>query len=166
MHRGRGDIMNESNLVPFTTENASENGKKGAAASVVSKNEKKKLKEQIQEAIYLPVRDEQVKNRLEAEGFPTTHGGLIISNVLRRAGKNAMMTRVLLELLGELTKNDTVSVSVTTINEKYQEGYDKGFKAGQDELIEALPTCVLRYLAWGDESDFEEELCTIAGRTP
>lgn len=73
------------------------------------------LKEQIREALYLPVKDESIASKLIEQGFEPTYAGMIISNAFQKAGKSAMMMRVLLELIGELKPQSAVAVT-TNVN--------------------------------------------------
>ena len=135
------------NLVSFTKENAVMMGRKGGLASVESKREQKQLIEQLREALYLPVTDETFAKKLTDEGLEPTYAGAVIFNVFRKAGKNAMMARLLFELLGEL-KPQGVTINNNNIIET--DAFKQGYKAGQQELMSMLPEDVLRGIASGE----------------
>ena len=135
------------NLVPFTKENAVMMGRMGGLASVEAKKEQKQLIEQLREALYLPVKDEAFANKLVNEGLEPTYAGMVIYNVFQKAGKNAMMARLLFELLGEL-KPAGVTINNTNIVET--DAYKRGYKAGQDAFLSMLPENILRGIADGE----------------
>ena len=140
--------MNKTdNLVPFTKENAVSMGRMGGLASVESKREQKRLNEQLREALYLPVKDEAFAMKLTEAGLEPTYAGMVIYNVFQKAGKNAMMARLLFELLGEL-KPAGVTINNTNIVET--QAYKDGYQKGQQELMSMLPEDVLRGLASGE----------------
>lgn len=135
------------NLVPFTRENAAMYGRKAGLASAEAKKEQKRLNEQLREALYLPVKDEALAQKLTEQGLEPTYAGMVIYNVFQKAGKNAMMARLLFELLGEL-KPQGITINNTNIVET--EAYQKGYKAGQDAFLSMLPEDVLRGIASGE----------------
>lgn len=140
--------MNKTdNLVPFTKENAVSMGRMGGLASVESKREQKRLNEQLREALYLPVKDEAFAMKLTEAGLEPTYAGMVIYNVFQKAGKNAMMARLLFELLGEL-KPAGVTINNTNIVET--QAYKDGYQKGQQELMSMLPEDVLRGIASGE----------------
>ena len=63
--------MNESNLVPLTTEKAREIGKKGGIASGKAKRQKKLIKDQISLLLSLPLKDKTTIKKLETLGIDT-----------------------------------------------------------------------------------------------
>ena len=131
----------KDNLVPFTKENAVSMGRMGGLASVEAKKEQRRLNEQLREALYLPVKDEAFAQKLTDAGLEPTYAGMVIYNVFQKAGKNAMMARLLFELLGEL-KPQGVTINNTNIVET--EAYRKGYHKGQDDFLEVLPDEILR----------------------
>lgn len=140
--------MNKTdNLVPFTKENAVSMGRMGGLASVESKREQRKLNEQLREALYLPVKDEAFAMKLTEAGLEPTYAGMVIYNVFQKAGKNAMMARLLFELLGEL-KPAGVTINNTNIVET--QAYKDGYQKGQQDLMSMLPEDTLRGIASGE----------------
>ncbi len=135
------------NLVPFTKENAALYGRKAGLASAESKKEQKRLNEQLREALSLPVRDEAFARKLTEEGLEPTYAGMVIYNVFQKAGKNAMMARLLFELLGEL-KPQGVTINNTNIVET--QAYQDGYKQGQKDFMEVLPDDILRGIITGE----------------
>ena len=135
------------NLVPFTKENAALYGRKAGLASAESKKEQKRLNEQLREALSLPVRDEAFARKLTEEGLEPTYAGMVIYNVFQKAGKNAMMARLLFELLGEL-KPQGVTINNTNVIET--QAYQDGYKQGQKDFMEVLPDDILRGIITGE----------------
>lgn len=135
------------NLVPFTKENAVSMGRMGGLASVEAKREQRRLNDQLREALYLPVKDEAFATKLTEAGLEPTYAGMVIYNVFQKAGKNAMMARLLFELLGEL-KPQGVTINNTNIVET--DAYKQGYKAGQKDFMEVLPDDILRGIITGE----------------
>ena len=94
--------MNNENLKSFrTTEEARRNGRKGGINSGKSKRSRKALVSQLKVVVTQPVADPRIKERLIKDGFEATYGGMVLRGIVRKAGSNANMARLLFDLLGE-----------------------------------------------------------------
>lgn len=94
--------MNNENLKSFkSTEEARRNGRKGGINSGKAKRRKKALAAQLKTVIAQPVTDQRIKDRLLKDGFEATYGGMVLHGIVRKAGSNANMARLLFDLLGE-----------------------------------------------------------------
>lgn len=94
--------MHNENLKSFrTTEEARKNGRKGGIKSGQSKRARKSMVSQLKIVISQPVTDLRIKERLIKDGFEATYGGMVLHGIVRKAGSNANMARLLFDLLGE-----------------------------------------------------------------
>lgn len=94
--------MNNENLKSFkSTEEARRNGRKGGINSGKAKRRRKSMIAQLKTVIAQPVTDQRIKDRLLKDGFEATYGGMVLHGIVRKAGSNANMARLLFDLLGE-----------------------------------------------------------------
>ena len=109
--------MNNENLKPVRNKSeARERGRKGGVASGISRNKKKTMRESLRTAWDTPITNSKIEGKLERAGFPPTNGGLIMYNMMARAGKNANFAKLILELLGEIG-SDGVTINNTNTQE-------------------------------------------------
>ena len=76
--------------------------RKGGKASGRAKRKKKTMREMLKAAIESPVTNEKIAAALKREGFEPTYGGMVLHDMIARAGKNGNVGRLMFELLGEL----------------------------------------------------------------
>ena len=112
--------MNNENLKPFTTnqsrEKAVRNGRKGGIASGASKRKRKTFREMTRSVMTTRVANEKIADKLERDGFEPTYAGMMLHDMIGRAGKNANIAKILLELLGEIG-SDGVTINNTNTQE-------------------------------------------------
>jgi hypothetical protein len=75
---------------------------KATKAAALKMQERKTFREQIKNALCLPLTNRKTIKLCREAGFEPTQAGNLIRQVVERAGKNAMMFRTLAEILGEL----------------------------------------------------------------
>lgn len=95
-------------------EEAARNGRKGGIASGVSKRKKKTFREMTRNVMMTRVANEKIAGQLERDGFEPTYAGMMLHDMIGRAGKNANIAKILLELLGEIG-NDAVTINNTNV---------------------------------------------------
>ena len=127
--------MNESNLKPFTKQNAKANGAKGGKASGEGKREKKKIREIITELMEQPAPHNDSLFMDYNLDF-ISNMAIIATKLLDRAkGGEPRAIKLLLEITGELDRSK-VNVNVGSIEET--EAYQQGYNAAHKELFELL----------------------------
>ena len=97
-------------------EKAARNGRKGGIASGVSKRKKKTFREMTRNVMMTRVANEKIAGQLERDGFEPTYAGMMLHDMIGRAGKNANIAKILLELLGEIG-SDGVTINNTNTQE-------------------------------------------------
>lgn len=102
----------------------------GGKASQKKQAEKKSMKQLVDILLNAPVLDDDIKEKLEAHGLPTTIGGKTLLEAIDKAGSNSNMLRVILELAGEIKQNQT---SVTVNNNPYADLSDETLKKMAEE---------------------------------
>lgn len=95
-------------------EKAARNGRKGGIASGVSKRKKKTFREMTKNVMMTRVANEKIADKLERDGFEPTYAGMMLHDMIGRAGKNANIAKILLELLGEIGDN-AVTINNTNV---------------------------------------------------
>lgn len=127
--------MNESNLKPFTKQNAKANGAKGGKASGETKRERKRIKEIIAELMEqeAPANDTMFMDyKLDF----ASNMAVIATKLIDRAKRGEPRAiKLLLEITGEL---DRSKVSVNVGNVEETETYQQGYNAAHKELFELL----------------------------
>ena len=115
--------MNESNLVPLTTEKAREIGKKGGIASGKAKREKKLIKEQINLLLSLPLKDKKAIKKLETLGIDTddidNQMAMVIAmwQTALKGGKNSVAAATFLrDTIGEKPVEQIENINPPVIN--------------------------------------------------
>lgn len=95
-------------------EEAARNGREGGIASGVSKRKKKTFREMTRNVMTTRVANEKIADKLERDGFEPTYAGMMLHDMIGRAGKNANIAKILLELLGEIG-SDGVTINNTNV---------------------------------------------------
>lgn len=140
--------MNESNLKPFTKQNAKANGAKGGKASGEAKRERKRIKEIIAELTEQEASNTDTMFANYKLDFYTNAAVVAMKLIDKAKGGDIKAIRLLLELSGELERNKvTVNNNIENIEEN--ELYLKGFHASQEVIC--------KYMT-------DRELCTIIDR--
>ena len=141
--------MNESNLKPFTRQNAKANGAKGGKASGETKRERKKIREIIAELMEMEAAKDDTMFLDGYDKIFFTNSAIVAIKLLTKAkGGDIKAIRLLLELSGELERNKVV-VNNSVENIEENELYLKGFHASQEVIC--------KYMT-------DRELCTIIDR--
>ena len=117
MANPKGNPQNLKSLATRTLEERREISKKGRIARRKKAAERKLLKERMREYVSMRVTDSKEKAELTAAGFgkSPTNGDKLCYEVIKKAGQNANMARLVMELLGEM---DAPSVLINNINEQ------------------------------------------------
>lgn len=93
---------------------AVESGKKGGKASGISRRKARTFREMTKNVMTTRVANEKIADKLERDGFEPTYAGMMLHDMIGRAGKNANIAKILLELLGEIGDN-AVTINNTNV---------------------------------------------------
>lgn len=106
-------MANEQNLIPFSERSESEareNGRKGGIASGAARRRKRSLKEAADLFLSLPVTDNRIYNKMVIAGISESdidyQMAVVVGMTAKAISGDAKAAKVVLEMLGENTKDD------------------------------------------------------------